>query len=270
VFVSSRFNPCDLEEGAVTMAGTQRTLAAGLVILLGVPGALAQEPLDVLNKHGLTKSGTFFVVASEEPVLQKLFNLRPAMGQMEEKYMKWAGILQNEYEFQALNDYRIQLQGHLNDVRGQVAAMPQRSFLERQAKAEAQQYQRAVDQELRDTNTQVERRRSLLVGPAEKARAERDFNNRREAFVDAKGQVWPMVEQTMKEYEQLKENDSVGNAIRAYNQAAKAHLKPGPSDKFKKSAQQVIAYERNYSPETATKPKKMPKRKGLQMQKKRK
>jgi hypothetical protein len=217
----------------------------------------------------LTKSGLFFVVASEEPVLQKLFNLRPAMGQMEEKFVKWAAILQNEYEFQALNDYRIQLQGHLNDVRGQVAAMTQRNALERQARAEAVQYQRAVDQELRDTNTQLQRRRSLLVGPAEKARAERDFNDRRQAFVDAKGQVWSAVEQTMKEYEQLKENDSVGNAIRAYNQAAKAHLRLGPSDKLKKSAQQVIAYERNYSPETASKPKKM-KRKGLQMQKKRK
>jgi hypothetical protein len=270
VLVSARFNLSDLEEGAVTMAGTQRTLAAGLVMILGVSGASAQEPLDVLNKHGLTKAGTFFVVASEEPVLQKLFNLRPAMGQMEEKFVKWVAILQNEYEFQALNDYRIQLQGHLNDVNRQVAAMPQRGPLQQQARAQAVQYQRAVDQELRDTNTQLERRRSLLASPAEKARVERDFNDRRQAFVDAKGQAWPAVEQTMKEYDQLKENDSVGNAIRAYNQAAKAHLKLGPSDKLKKSAQQVIAYERNYSPETATKPKKMPKRKGLQMQKKRK
>jgi hypothetical protein len=58
------------------------------------------------------------------------------------------------------------------------------------------------------------------------------------------------------------------NALRAYNQEVKAHLKLGPSDKLKKSAQQVVVYEQNFSPETASKPKKMPKRKGLQMKKK--
>jgi hypothetical protein len=230
--------------------------------------ARAQEPVDVLAKNGLTKSGTFFVIASEEPVMQKLYNLRPVMGQMEQKYMAVAAIYQNEYEYQVLNDYRIQVQGHLDDVRGQVNAMPSSNLLQRQQKAEAQQYVRQVEQELRDTNTQVQRRRSLLVGPAVKAKAERDFKERRDAFVNAKGEMWPTVDETLKQYEQLKENESVMNALRAYNQEVKAHLKLGPSDKLKKRAQEVVAYEQNFSPETASKPKKMPKRKGLQMKKK--
>ena len=71
--------------------------------------------------------------------------------------------------------------------------MNPRTPQDRQVKAEAQQYQRAVEQELRDTNTQVQRRKSLLVGPAEKAKAERDFKERRDAFVKAKGDMWPMV-----------------------------------------------------------------------------
>jgi hypothetical protein len=246
-----------------------RVVAAVLMSAgLGGLAARAQEPLDVLAKNGLTKSGTFFVVASEEPVMQKLYNLRPVMGQMEQKYMAVAAIYQNEYEYQMLNDYRIQVQGHLNDVRSQVNSMSPRTPQQRQAKAEAQQYQRSVEQELRDTNTQVQRRRSLLVGPAEKARAERDFKERRDAFVKAKGEMWPTVDETLKQYEQLNQNDSVKNALRAYNQEVKAHLKLGPSDKMKKSAQQVVAYEQNFSPETATKPKKAPKRKGLQMKKK--
>jgi hypothetical protein len=252
------------------MAAKQKELIVGILVLLGGATGFAQEPLDVLNKNGLTKVATFFVVASEEPVLQKLFNMRPLIGQMEEKYMSWAAILQNEYEFQALNDDRIQLQGYLNDVNRQVASMPERNPPERQAKAEAQQYQSYVDQVLRDTNTQLERRRSLLVGPAVKAKAESDFKERRQAFLDGKSQMWPLVEQTLKEYEQLKENDSVSNALRAFNQAAKAHLKLGPSDKLMKEARQVVASERIFSPETASKPKKTPKRKALQMRKKKK
>ncbi len=252
------------------MAAKQKKLIVGILVLLGGATGFAQEPLDVLNKNGLTKVETFFVIASEEPVLQKLFNMRPLIGQMEEKYMAWAAILQNEYEFQALNDDRIQLQGYLNDVNRHVASMPERNPQERQAKAEAQQYQSYVDQVLRDTNTQLERRRSLLVGPVVKAKAESDFKESRQAFLDGKSQMWPLVEQTLKEYGQLKENDSVSNALRAFNQAAKAHLKLGPSDKLMKGARQVVAYERNYSPETASKPKKMPKRKALQMRKKKK
>jgi hypothetical protein len=250
------------------MVGRRLLAAVCLSATLGVTMARAQDPVDVLAKNGLTKSGTFFVIASEEPVMQKLYNLRPVMGQMEQKYMAVAAIYQNEYEYQMLNDYRIQVQGHLNDARGQLNAMPSRTPQERLARAEAQQYVRAVEQELRDTNTQVQRRRSLLVGPAEKARAERDFKERRDAFVKAKAAMWPAVDEALKQYEQLKENESVMNALRAYNQEVKAHLKLGPSDKLKKSAQQVVAYEQNFSPETASKPKKTAKRKGLQMKKK--
>jgi hypothetical protein len=210
----------------------------------------------------------FFVVASEEPVLQKLYNLRPVMGQMQQKYMALAAIYQNEYEYQVLSDYRIQVQGHLNDVRNQVNSISPSTPQQRQAKAEAQQYQRAVEQELRDTNTQLQRRRNLLASSAVKAKTEDDFKDRRDAFVRAKGEMWPMVDETLKQYEQLNQNDSVKNALRAYNQGVKAHLKLGPSDKLKKGAQQAVAYEQNFSPETASKPKKTSKRKGLQMKKK--
>jgi hypothetical protein len=242
--------------------------AVFLSAMLGATMARAQEPVDVLAKNGLTKSGTFFVIASEQPVLQKLYNLQPVINQMQQKYMAVAAIYQNEYEYHALKDYQIEVEAHLSDVRRQVNSMNPRTPQDRQTKAEAQQYQRAVEQELRATNTQVERRRSLLVGPAEKARAERDFKERRDAFVKAKSDMWPMVDETMKQYDQLKENDSVKNALRAYNQEVKAHLKVGPSDKFTKGAKQVISCERNFSPETASQPKRMPKRKGLQMKKK--
>ena len=119
------------------MVGRRILAAVFLSAMLGVTMARAQEPVDVLAKNGLTKSGTFFVIASEEPVMQKLYNLRPVMGQMEQKYMAVAAIYQNEYEYQVLNDYRIQVQGHLNDVRSQVNAMPLRNLLQRQEKANA-------------------------------------------------------------------------------------------------------------------------------------
>ena len=122
------------------MVGRRILAAVFLSATLGVTMARAQEPVDVLAKNGLTKSGTFFVIASEEPVMQKLYNLRPVMGQMEQKYMAVAAIYQNEYEYQMLNDYRIQVQGHLNDVRGQVNAMPRAACCRDRRRPTAQQY----------------------------------------------------------------------------------------------------------------------------------
>ena len=69
------------------MVGCRILAAVFLSATLGVTMARAQEPVDVLAKNGLTKSGTFFVIASEDPVMQKLYNLRPVMGQMEQRYM---------------------------------------------------------------------------------------------------------------------------------------------------------------------------------------
>ena len=81
--------------------------------------------------------------------------------------------------------------------------------------------------------------------------------------------MWPDFEATLKRYDELKSNDSVLNALRAYNANAQAHLKIGPSDNLSKEAKQVIAYERTYSPETAPQIKKMPRPKRLDLKKKR-
>jgi hypothetical protein len=250
------------------MVGRRVVTAVCLSAALGASVASAQEPIDVLAKNGLTKSKTYFVIASEQPVLQKLYNLKPVMGQMQQKYMALAAIYQNEYELQVLNDYRIQVNSLLDDVRRQVNAMPSSNLVQRQQREEARLYQTQVEQELRDTDTQIQRRRNMRVSPAAKEKTEQDFLERRDAFVKAKNQMWPMVDDTLKQYAQLDQNDSVKNALRAYNQEVKAHLRLGPSDVLKKSAQQVVAYEQNFSPETASKPKKMAKRKGLQMKKK--
>jgi hypothetical protein len=251
------------------MPRIRKAQGVGWLVLLIGGGLFAQEPAELLGKHGLTKSGAYFVVASEEPVLQMLYNLRPYMGEMEGRFMQWAGILQNEFEHQQLSEYVIRLDGQLSALNAQIRSMQERNALQRQEKAEWVQYRNMVDQERRWANQERAIRQNRLVGPRVKEKAESDFKERREKFVAAKGQTWPAVEKTVKEYEDIKQNESVLNALKAFNQESKAHFRLGPSDKLTKAAQQVIKYEREYSPETATKPKKMPRRRGLELTKKR-
>ena len=88
-----------------------------IMMLLAGSHGIAQEPVDVLKTNGLIKTGKFFVLPEEEKVPQGLFNLRPVVGQLETKYNAWGAIVQNEYEFQQLDDYQIVVAGGHNDYR---------------------------------------------------------------------------------------------------------------------------------------------------------
>ncbi len=250
------------------MIGKQVCIAVGLMLLAGSQG-LAQEPEDVLKTNGLVKSGKFFVLPEEEKVGQGLFNLRPVMGRVDTTYNAWAAIIQNESELQQLTDYRIQVQGQLNDFRVAFNNMPARNPLERLQKQEASQQFAEFDNVLRWTNSEVELRRKRVVGPVGKQKAEDDFKSAREKFVQAKGQLWPDVDSMQKKYDELKSNDSVLNALRAYNTQAQARIKIGPSDDLSKKAKLVINYERNYSPETAPQPTKLSRPKRVDRNKRR-
>jgi hypothetical protein len=251
------------------MIEKQVRIAVGLMMLLGGSRGIAQEPLDVLKTNGLVKSGKFFVLPEEEKVLQGLFNMRPVMGQLMAKYNAWAAIIQNEFEFQQLGDYKILVTGQLNDFRIAFNNMPTRTPQEKFNKQQASQQFAVFDNELRVTNTELALRQKRLVGEAGKQKAVNDAKNACETFLQAKGRLWPDIDALLKRYDELKGNDSVLNALRAYNAQAQARLKIGPSDDLSKKAKQVIAYEQTYSPETAPQPKKMSRTKRLDMKKKR-
>jgi len=250
------------------MIERQVCIAVGLLLLAGSQG-IAQEPVDLLKTNGLVKSGKFFVLPEEEKVLQGLFNLRPVLSQLETKYNAWGAIIQNEYELQQLGDYKIQVTGQLNDFRIAYNNMPARTQQERFYKQQASQQFGEFDNELRMTNSAILLHQKRLVGEAGKQKAEDEAKKACENFLQAKGRLWPDVESMLKRYEELKSNDSVLNALRAYNAQAQARIKIGPSDDLSKKAKQVITYEQTYSPETAPQPKKMSRSKRLDMKKKR-
>jgi len=217
--------------------------------------AASISDVQLLKTEGLVKSGNFFVLSEEEKVLQGLFNMRPFMAQLESKYNAWAAIIQNEYEFQQLGDYKIQITRELNDFRVAYNNIPAGTPQEGSAKQQAVQQFRVYDSELRQVDSSLELHRKRLVGEAGKRSAEDEFKKARENFMKAKGRLWPDVESLMKRYDELKSNDSVLNALKAVSAQTQARIKIGPSDDLSKKAKQVIAYERTYSPETAPQPK---------------
>ena len=134
--------------------------------------------------------------------------------------------------------------------------MPPRTPLERCPKQQASQQLAAYENEFTQS-TASEFFAKATRRSGREAKGRNNSKKARETFLQAKGRLWPDVESLLKRYDELKSNDSVSNALRAYNAQTQAHLKVGPSDDLSKKAKQVISYEQTYSPETAPRPKKM-------------
>jgi len=218
-------------------------------------------PQSLLKEHGLQSAGSFFVVDAEQEALQKFYNMDPLMRKMKGEFYEWAAILQNEYEYNTLGEYRIYLTGHLNDVGQAIGQMPQRNPLERQQVLNMRAYQQSVDNELRVTNSQIAIRERKLVGEEGKEKAEEEFKESRKVFLSAASEARPYYDRVVAEYAKLSEDSAVKNALKAHNQMMKVHMKLGPSDKLKKAAGTVVKHERDYSPETAARRQRMPKHK---------
>ncbi len=200
--------------------------------------------------------GKYFIVASEEPVRQKIFNMRPVMGEMEGKFNIWAAMLQNEYEFQTLTDYSLQLQGMYNDLSQQISRMPNKTALDKMALNQAQGQLQGIVAESKQTNYQIALRQKRLVSDKAKEKAENEFKDVRKKFLAMASEARPPYEDVKKEYEKLSEESAVSNALKAHNQMTKANFKMGPSDKLNKDVADVKRYEQTYSPETAPRPPK--------------
>jgi hypothetical protein len=251
------------------MGNVRRCSTLGLIVVLGALGADGNRPQDELARNGLVRSGKFFVLPSEERVLQGFFNMRPSMAAMETRFGDWRSILQNEHEYQALGDYQLYLRGLLNDYNSQIAVMQERTAWDTIRKEQLARERNAVEVELRQAIFQFALRQKRLVGDLEKQRAEEVFNQAREDFLRAKERFWPQVDEISRRYDEIKQNESILNALREYNRQEKVSLKIGPSDNLAKKARQVKDYEREYSPETATQVKKPPTLKRLETKKKR-
>ena len=136
-----------------------------------------------------------------------------------------------------MSDYKILVTGQLNDFRVAFNNMPQRTPLERFQKQQASQQFAVFDNELRLTNSELALRQKRLVGEAGKQKAEDDAKKACETFLQAKGRLWPDVDSLLKRYDELKGNDSVLNALRAYNAQAQAHLKNRPFGRLEQEGQ---------------------------------
>ena len=220
------------------MVGRRILAAVCLSAALGVTMARAQEPIEILAKNGLTKSGSVF---------------RDRVGR--------AGHAKAVQLAAGDGSDGTEIHGIGGDLSKRIR-IPDAQRLPHPGSRPSERRQKPGQRDAIAQSLQEDRRRPTrrsIRGPSNRSCAtpipsssggEACWSVRRRkprpsaisriaatSFVKAKAEMWPVGGRDPEEYEQLKENESVMNALRAYNQEVKAHLKLGPSDKLKKSAQ---------------------------------
>jgi hypothetical protein len=232
---------------------------AALLVVLGGSGAFAADTSaeDVLKGHGLTRSGVFFIVASESEAIENTqLKVRPLVQYMAQAHGKFAVVLENEMLLEEAEDYKIRVVSEIGNVDLALPDMPRRNILEKQQALQAQQWRNQLSKELNVTNNQIAALHRRQVPQGVKMKLEKDFEQKRSDFLSAAADLRPLADKTMGEYNELKGNASVKNALNAYKQLTKANIPLGPSKDFVKAIQFVKSAERTYSPETAAPNKK--------------
>jgi hypothetical protein len=241
------------------MLAKRCTGLVGLLVVLGGSGALADDysAEGVLKAHGLTRSGVFFIVASESEAIENTqLKVRPLVQYMAQAHGKFAVVLENEMLLEEAEDYKIRVVSEIGNVDLALPDMPRRNILEKQQALQAQQWRNQLSKELNVTNNQIAALHRRQVPQGVKMKLEKDFEQKRSDFLSAAADLRPLADKTMGEYNELKGNASVKNALNAYKQLTKANIPLGPSKDFVKAIQFVKSAERTYSPETAAPNKK--------------
>ena len=224
-----------------------RAVACFLALAGSCLGAEGLTPIELLEERGLKKEGKFFILPAEGALLKKIKALQPDSNEVAEKFEIWAGMVQNEQEFQALTAQAIELKAQLNTQLQFIARMPQASALDRGLKNDAQQIAGETDQNLQITNRERALRESRRVAPQRMDKAQEDFKEVYKGFLRKSEDLLPDWQKIKDDYAPIALDTSIKAFLKAYNDQTKANIKLGPSEKIKKAIGDVKAFELKYS-----------------------
>jgi serine/threonine protein kinase len=246
------------EEPADTEPATTRTVAVAPKAKPAAEtpsGDSSQESL--LAKRGLNKVGLFYVVATEKEVVAGFDKVVPYYNVMEVAYNELDQALRIENYAQQVDDTRINLIAYINDLNATLANTPN-TIVNRLARQGLQQDIQAAQANLGNANREFALAIKRVVPPQKKQALIKEFQKRRLDFLEATKAFKPTVDKAMQEYNELKKDADVTNAIKAIKERDRAPIAMGPSAFFRKAVDQVRKAEQmvSFNPDTYNRRKK--------------
>jgi hypothetical protein len=242
--------------GADSMRATRSRLAIALLAIvapLGDDSAVAGDPAPekVLEGRGLKRSGTLFVLDQESDFVPQVAKLRPSFGQLKAAFTKLAAVMQNQAEYDYLNDQWTLVNEQLRNVQAEIDAHPPLSNNELR-----QNWQNllAMEKQLRYQYNELAREVNLryrrLVSDGEKERLQGDFQKQREDFLEKSKELRAQADKIKAEYAKLSKDDAVKKALETLKLSTKGSLGLGPSPGFKNQSAWLNDAVKSTSPDS--------------------
>ncbi len=225
----------------------------------------------LLVKRGLKKEGRFYVIATEYEVLEGWRRVVPYWRRTEGAWAELSQAVEIDLYVRGLEETRINLQSYISNLNAQLRSIPNNPAyqLDRQS---VQREIQAAQANVRAVNSEhaiaVKRRPSK----AKIASLRNVFLKRRTEFFQESNKLKPVFDKVTQEYGELKQDDSVTNAIQVLKEQTKAPVSLGPSEFCRKAftevkeAQKMLSLDPdNYQGKKKTRLKQSPKGKTLSM-----
>jgi formylglycine-generating enzyme required for sulfatase activity len=219
-------------------------------------GGWDSEPL---KSRGLTRSGAYFVVASESEILERAGKIRPPISQMAKAFEQYALVLQNEMQIAETEAFRSLRSEQVDAANKDLSTMlngARANSLQNEQYQVARAFREGLERERDGAARAVELLRSQQVPPARKEELGKDFAAKRSDFTKADNELKPIYDKAMAEYRKLQADPTVKEALDSFRSSTKAAAYLGPSKNFQAGIDAIKRAERAYAPEIAAPKKK--------------
>jgi hypothetical protein len=237
---------------------TLPTLAA-LLAAAPAPAGDDNTPEGVLKGKGLTVSNKVFVVESEQAVIDFVNSLKPAVDEMAQARAKYQEAEDVEEQFRYWNAELAETDRQIGDLNREIDNVTSQINTEpnRQKKAVMQQYR---DNQLRPWLPQLQQYRALAnsnvrkvgpirVPPERIDHLKRVHENAHAQYLRQSAGLNEPYEAAKKQYDTLKADQTVRNALKEFNRQHKVSYQIGPSRELTDAIKAVEKVQKTYTPE---------------------
>lgn len=227
-------------------------LVVALATLADVTAFAADDtPEQVLAGRGLERSGMLYILAAESDFVPKVAKLQPQYRALQTKFDKLALVLQNQAEYDVLDNQWTLVSEQLGNVQAEIDAHPPLSN-----NVLRQNWQNLLDTEKQlrfqynELKREVNIRYRKLVPESERDELRREFLKEREEFLESSRELRAQADTIKGQYTALAKDAVVKKALAALKTTTKASLTVAPTGDFKKASTWLTNAVRNTAPES--------------------
>jgi hypothetical protein len=238
------------------MRATRTSLAIALLAIvaaLGDAAAFADDPNPekVLEGRGLKRSGMLYVVDQESDFVPQVAKLKPGFQQLKTTFTKLAAVMQNQAEYDYLNDQWTLVNEQLRNVQAEIDAHPPlNNNVLRQNWQNLLDAEKQLRYQYNELGREVNLRYRRLASDDEKERLQGEFKKQREDFLEKSKDLRKQADKIKAEYDKLAKDDAVKKALDALKLSTKGRVSLGPSPGFKNASNWLNDAVKSTSPES--------------------